>query len=90
MADEPRWLEVSLIVDGELAEAVADIFGRFVSNGVVVESGVTYQRRRGRRHPGRPAAGIRLPALSTTQLEENRQRLEEALWHLGQIHPLPR
>ena len=32
------WLEVSLTVDGELAEAVADVLARFVPGGVVVES----------------------------------------------------
>ena len=37
---EIRWLEVSLVVDGELAEAVAEVLDRFASNGVVVESNV--------------------------------------------------
>jgi len=35
---EARWLEVSLTVDGELAEAVADVIGRFTSQGVVMEA----------------------------------------------------
>ena len=29
-----NWLEVSLTVDGELAEAVADVLARFVPNGM--------------------------------------------------------
>ena len=33
-----NWLEVSLLVDGELAEAVADVLARFAPNGVVTES----------------------------------------------------
>ena len=41
MADA-KWLEVSLTVDGELAEAVAEVLDRFASGGVVVESGVKY------------------------------------------------
>ena len=32
------WLEVSLIVDGELAEAVADVLRRYLPDGVVIES----------------------------------------------------
>ena len=36
------WLEVSLTVDGELAEAVADVIGRFTPQGVVMEQAVTY------------------------------------------------
>ncbi len=31
------WLEVSLIVDGELAEAVADVLRRYLPDGVVIE-----------------------------------------------------
>ncbi len=36
-ADVAHWVEVSLTVNGELAEAVAEVFDRFSSNGVVVE-----------------------------------------------------
>ena len=32
-----NWLEVSLIVDGELAEAITDIFARHDPSGVVAE-----------------------------------------------------
>jgi ribosomal protein L11 methyltransferase len=85
---EPRWLEVSLVVDGEMAEAVADIFSRYVSNGVVIESGVTYNDAE---DEGTPVGPLRvygyLPV--NDQLETARQSLEEALWHLGQIRPLP-
>jgi ribosomal protein L11 methyltransferase len=39
---EARWLEVSLTVDDEMAEAVAEVLGRFVSQGVVLERSVTF------------------------------------------------
>jgi len=39
---EADWLEVKLTVDGELAEAVAEVLARFAANGVVVESDVKY------------------------------------------------
>ena len=88
MAEDARWLEVSLVVDGEMAEAVADILGRFVSNGVVVESDVKFYNDE---DEGTPTGPVRvfgyLPV--DERLEENRQRLEESLWHLGQIQPLP-
>ena len=29
------WMEVSMTVNGELAEAVSDVFARFAPNGVV-------------------------------------------------------
>lgn len=88
MAAEPRWLEVSLVVDGELAEAVADIFSRFVSNGVVVESGVTFNDAE---DEGTPVGPLRVYGYLpfNEQLEQTRQRLEEALWHLSQIRSLP-
>lgn len=88
MVDEPRWLEVSLVVNGELAEAVADILGRFTSNGVVVESGVKYNDEE---DEGTPVGPLRIYGYLPVdaQLEENRRRLDEALWHLGQIQTLP-
>ena len=39
---DPRWLEVSLVVDGELGEAIADLLSRYVDGGVVVESGIKF------------------------------------------------
>ena len=33
-----NWLEVSLTLDGEIAEAVAEVLARFAPNGVVIES----------------------------------------------------
>ena len=32
------WIEASLVVDGELAEAVSEVMARFVAGGVVIES----------------------------------------------------
>lgn len=86
--ETPRWLEVSLTVNGELAEAVSDILGRFVSNGVVVESGVKYNDAE---DEGTPVGPVRIYGYLPVneRLEENRQKLEEALWHLGQIQSLP-
>ncbi len=37
-----NWLEVSLVVNGELAEAVADVLARFAYSGVMMEQGVKY------------------------------------------------
>ena len=32
------WLEVSVICNGEIGEAVAEVMARFAENGVVIES----------------------------------------------------
>jgi len=85
---EPRWLEVSLTVNGELAESVAEVLDRFASGGVVVESGVIYDEEDGE---GTPVGPVRVYAYLPVDefLEEKRQRLEEALWYLGRIQQLP-
>ena len=85
---EPRWMEVMLTVNGELAEAVAEVLDRYSSNGVVYESGVTFLHEE---DEGTAAGPIKVYAYLPMDeyLEEKRQRLEEALWHLGQIQTLP-
>jgi ribosomal protein L11 methyltransferase len=91
VTDQPqpaRWLEVALVVDGELAEAVAEVLARFAPDGVVIEATriVPELNSEGRvEGPLRVAAYLPMDA----RLEEVRQRLEEALWYLGRIQPLP-
>jgi ribosomal protein L11 methyltransferase len=95
------WLEVSLVVDGELAEAVAEVLARFAVGGVVIEStGVTAgpDDSEGRAvGPLRVAGYLPVDEVSNVGsdgppvlgLEERRERLMEALWFLGRIRPLP-
>jgi len=85
---EARWLEVSLTVDGELAEAVADVIGRYTNEGVVMEQSVRFNDAE---DEGTPYGPIRVYAyiLNDAHIEQTRQRLEQALWHLSQITPLP-
>ena len=88
MDDIAHWLEVSMTVDGELAEAVAEVLGRFANNGVVVESGVVYNNAE---DEGTPNGPVRIYGylVADEKLEETRQQLSEALWYLGRIQPLP-
>ena len=87
MAD-PRWLEVSLVVDGELAEALADLLSRYVEGGVVVESGIKFASIDDEGHAGGPVRVFGYIPVDD-KLEVTRQKLENGLWHLGQIQPLP-
>lgn len=82
------WLEVSLTVSGELAEAVADVLARFAPNGVMTEQGVKYMDDE---DAGTPAGPITVRAYleMNDQVEEKRQKLEESLYYLGMIQPLP-
>ena len=83
-----NWLEISLEVDGEMAEAVAEVLARFAPNGVVIESTSIAPETEGE---GRPVGPLRVCAYleSDGRIEETRQRVEESLWHLGRIRPLP-
>jgi len=85
---DPRWLEVSMTVDGELAEAVSDVLGRYVSNGVVVESAVRYNDAE---DEGTPYGPVRIYGYMAIDehIEETRQRLLESLYYLGRIRALP-
>jgi ribosomal protein L11 methyltransferase len=83
-----RWLEVALVVNGELAEAVAEVLARFAPNGVVIEATRIVPDVNGE---GRAEGPLRVAAYLPVdaQLEDTRRRLEEALWYLGRIQPLP-
>ena len=83
-----NWLEVSLTVNGELAEAVADVLARFAPNGVMTEQGVKFLNDEDEGIASGPIE-VRAYLPVDEQLEERRQKLEEALYYLGRIQPLP-
>ena len=83
-----NWLEVSLTVNGELAEAVADVLARFAYSGVMTEQGVKYTDDEDAGTPTGPIT-VRAYLEMNDQIEETRQKLEESLYYLGRIQPLP-
>lgn len=83
-----NWLEVSATANGELAEAIAELFSRFAPGGVTIE-GLRIEDDKSKD----PAVGmviVRAYLPVENQLELVRKRIEEGLWHLSQIQPLPR
>jgi ribosomal protein L11 methyltransferase len=87
-SNKARWIEVKIKCDGEVAEALAEVLGRFVSNGVVVESETIFNPRSQENEPtGGMIVSGNLPV--DEDLEHNRRKLEEAFWHISQITPLP-
>ncbi len=82
------WLEVSLTVSGELAEAVADVLARFAPNGVTTEQGVRFVNDEDEGTPTGPIV-VRAYLEMDERIEETRQKLEESLYYLGMIQPLP-
>ena len=83
-----NWLEVSLSVDGELAEAVADVLARFAPDGVMTEQGIKFLDDEDHGTPTGPIV-VRAYLEINEHIEETRQRLEESLYYLGMIRPLP-
>jgi ribosomal protein L11 methyltransferase len=83
------WTQVSIVVDGEAAEAVAEALRPFAHRGVSLEQ----------------TAGDLSPDASLPVLDEQvtvsiylprqedtparRRRIEEIIWHLGQLYPIP-
>jgi ribosomal protein L11 methyltransferase len=84
-----NWIQVTVKVDGEAAEAVAEALRPFAHGGVSLEQ----------------AAADLSPGAARPQLEEEitvsiyypaaedsparRRRLEEILWHMSQLYPIP-
>jgi ribosomal protein L11 methyltransferase len=83
-----NWLEVSMTVNGELAEAVADVMARFAPNGVMTEQGVKFLHDEDEGTASGPIT-VRAYLPVDDGLEERRHKLEEALYYLGRIEPLP-
>jgi ribosomal protein L11 methyltransferase len=85
---QAAWVEVSLTVDGELAEAVAEVLARYIPDGVAIESTSITPDPEGE---GTPTGPLRVCGYLPIdeQLEETRRRVDEGLWYLGRIRPLP-
>ncbi len=86
--NESGWLEVALTVDGELAEAVADVLARFAPEGVTTEQAVDYNDEEDEGTPIGPIT-VRAYLPADDRLEGTRRKLEESLYYLGTIRPLP-
>ncbi|MGB8251729.1 MAG: 50S ribosomal protein L11 methyltransferase, partial [Anaerolineaceae bacterium] len=88
MADRQEWLELSMIVSGELAEAVSNVLTRYLSTGVVIEKAITYDSS-GENYLADDETRICGYILVDDNLVEKRSGIEQALWHLGSIQSLP-
>ena len=79
------WLEVSIDVDGEAAEAVSEVFNRFGRGGAVVET--IYSTDDTYRYDSQRA--VRVKTYLPPDDVESRRKLEEALWFLARLYPMP-
>jgi ribosomal protein L11 methyltransferase len=82
------WLEVSVQADGEAAEAVSEVFNRYGRGGAVLSTDFDDDARH--LSPGNTAVvTVKTYLPLNEEGRKTRQRIEEALWHLSQIYPLP-
>ncbi len=91
------WTQVRVLVDGEAAEAVAEVLRPFAYGGVSLEQAATDTA------PDREidlVTGVIIPEMDPwvtvsiylpehQDTPERRRRIEEVLWHLGQLYPIP-
>jgi ribosomal protein L11 methyltransferase len=82
-----KWIEVSLTLEPELAEPVAELLSRHVPGGVSLES-ATVDNGDGEGKATGPVT-VRAYLASDKELPERRRRIEEGLWFLSRIRPLP-
>jgi ribosomal protein L11 methyltransferase len=78
-----QWLETSVPVNAEVAEAVADVLNRYAPGGVAIE----LQQNNNTVTGETVIVKAYLPVGPETA--RVREQVEEALWHLGQISPIP-
>lgn len=86
---EKYWQQVSLTVDGEMAEAVAEVLRRYIPDGVVIESTAVWAGPADEN--GQAVGPLRVCGYIPVdeELEETRQQIEQGLWYLGRISALP-
>jgi ribosomal protein L11 methyltransferase len=84
-----NWIEVVLEVDGEAAEAVADVLQRYGHQGVAIEQAGFPIEVWPEEIPPADRLIVRAYFPENDQAEASKQQLREALWHMGQLYPMP-
>lgn len=83
------WIEISLTVDGEGAEAVADVLRRYVSGGVAVERIIPGgEAWPGEAIPDGPLL-VRAYIPDDHTMLSTRDKIEHGLYYLSRIYPIP-
>jgi ribosomal protein L11 methyltransferase len=81
MTTQMEWLEVSVTVVPEAAEAVAEVFSRYAPQGVVIDQGTG-----GETVPQQVT--VKAYLVVDDDIAERRRKVEEGLWHLHHIWPV--
>mgnify|MGYP006278203013 FL=1 len=86
-SDDPAWLEVSLLVNGELAEPVATLLSEHLSEGVVMERVGEGGLIDGQ--TSSPLVKVYGYIPNDARVQARKQEIKRGLWHLSQIEDLP-
>ena len=86
----PKWIEVSLSVDGEAAEATAELLNRYGYQGVAVEhEGIPPDKLDEDELPPPTYLTVRAYIPDDERAAETRQQLETALAYMNMMYPMP-
>lgn len=86
----PRWIEVSLSVDGEAAEATAELLNRYGYQGVAVEhEGIPPDKLDEDQLPPPTRLTVRAYIPDDDRAAETRKQLEDALTYMNMMYPMP-
>ena len=85
-----RWMEVSLSVDGEAAEAVSELLQRYGHQGVVIEQEDIPPEAwdDGQAEPPKRLT-VRAYFVADRRTEETKYQIETALGHMSLMYPMP-
>lgn len=85
-----KWIEITLIVDGEAAEAVAEVMQRYGHQGVSVEqNGIMPDSWDEGEVPPPESLTVRAYIPDDDRASFAKQQLEEALGHMRMMYPMP-
>src|SRR5437879_13003497 len=84
-----RWIEVAMEVDGEAAEAVAEVLQRYGHQAVAIEQAGFYIETWEDEVPPADRLIVRAYLPEEKRADAAKHQLEEALWHLGKLYPTP-
>ncbi|HVO41569.1 MAG TPA: 50S ribosomal protein L11 methyltransferase [Aggregatilineales bacterium] len=84
-----RWVEVRMDVDGEAAEAVADVLQRYGHQGVAIEQGGFNLETWEDEVPKADQMVIRAYFPDDDRAEATKRQLEDALGYLNMMYPMP-
>lgn len=81
-----QWLEISVQADGEAGEAIVEVFNPLGEGGAVIE---TLYHQDDTPYAGEPVVRIKTYLPADGEGVQRRRQIEEALWHLSQLYPIP-